>query len=1222
MGTYATPIHTAEQADYRLLGACGEEEIRAASVAVEYRLGLSQGQDPIIRLGSGWRRFDRAPGTMLGSEEDVEEVRRILAGRHPLTSERLMKFKTATAPDALLPARPLVDAVDKAAAERGVSVEELLWRLSWAEDAARPQPTTERSRWSWERYNRLLRCLAKEGEHHRAPVADLERIAMAAGVDLADVYDGQELDHAQDHKHDRVDVGVRAYDVTFTRPRRQQLAQEAAPEAAARRMEQIHDEAVAETIAYAEKWLAYVMRGHHGDGQAAERRPVEGIIATATKHRTARAMKKNEPGDPHTHTHVVISVMGCDPDDGAWRTIAAGGRDLMRHVATLGEMQRAIERRKMTEEFGFLYAQDPESRQWDLVGIPDVVKNEFSRRRNQARAEVGADAPGAASRAAARRTAEKKVASTRSEERESWHERMRKLNYPPAVLWRAALEGREPGSEGPAPAQGPRPDLGPHPDAVAAAVWDPETGVTANRKVVSRARVMAAVAAACEGGITSGEELEALTAHVLEHPMALRLPDQGAVHMSHSARYTASDLPEAEATILESAEAGKNAGLAVVDRTTAAAALKTWQQVKGFNLSREQLTAVVRLIEAGHTIDTVLGVAGAGKTTIMSATRCAWEAAGLRVEGAAVAAVAAAGLRAEAGITSQTIASWRRRITAGPGLRGVDVLVVDEGAMVGDRDMAALVEEAAKQGTKIVSIGDPLQLRPVAAGSVFARLHHRMGGAELHDNRRQKQQVDQDALTAWRTGARKSALALWAKNGMVHAPVDADAAHAQMAAAWTHDRARYTNPLDAVERLFMVAATRADVDALNLRAAQAARAAGHLGKELTFATRSGELALAVGEQVRVRRNDYRSRHSDEPDVLNGYRGIVTAVNAELGALVVWRRGPDTEQAWISPDQIRRGDLALGYATTIASAQGVTTDRCHVYGLGADAHALYPAMSRAKVRTDLYLPGAEIEPYATRARLGEAATDTEALERVMSAYVATLTEDEDRLLIDELEQMRTAEPAAAVEDHDQDVREDQEVPEHERLAAKADALIHRASELEAGLPALREELRLAEERAQLSRVRLLMEGTTPSQARTVADAARDRFDEVSTEARTARGQGAEIARRAQTERHRHEQQQAKEARLLAAVEPLAIERGLTRADVQALAPEQRQDLQSRVAAHGVRAAWHGNRRPMTKVGAPAPAPGRTARPPRTPTPSTSKPPVPRRGRRPSGPGMGR
>lgn len=498
MGVYVTPIHTAEQADYRLVGSCGEERVAAADVAVEYRLGLSRGQDPILRLGSGWAEFDRSSGAVLATDADVEEMRRVVAGRDPRTGQKLIRFKTATSPKALLSARPLVDAVDQAAAEYGVSVEELLWRFSWAEDAARPRPTTRRSPWAWQRYNRLLRGLAREKDHHKAPVADLARIATAAGVDLAEVYPAAELAYAQEHADERVDIGTRAYDVVFTRDRCTDIAQAAAPEVVARRMEQIHDEAVAEAVACLERWVGYVMVGHHGDGRRAQRVEASGIIATATKHRTARAVRAGEPGDPHTHTHVMISVMGRSTVDGKWRTIAAGGRDLMRHVAVLGELQRAIERRKLAEEFGFRYALNAETGQWELAGIPATVKHAFSRRRNQAKEVAGQGASGVVSRAAARRLAERKVASTRAEERQSWQARMRAVGYPPEVLWRAALTGREPGSEEPTP-RGPRPDLGPDPDAVAAAVWDPETGVTAHRKVVSRARVMAAVAAACPG---------------------------------------------------------------------------------------------------------------------------------------------------------------------------------------------------------------------------------------------------------------------------------------------------------------------------------------------------------------------------------------------------------------------------------------------------------------------------------------------------------------------------------------------------------------------------------------------------------------------------------------------------------------------------------------------------------------------------------------------------
>jgi tRNA(Met) C34 N-acetyltransferase TmcA len=63
------------------------------------------------------------------------------------------------------------------------------------------------------------------------------------------------------------------------------------------------------------------------------------------------------------------------------------------------------------------------------------------------------------------------------------------------------------------------------------------------------------------------------------------------------------------------------------------------------------------------------------------------EDAGYTVAGASTAAVASAGLAAEAGITSRTIASWLLELEQPdrPGLAGIDVLVVDEAAMVDDR---------------------------------------------------------------------------------------------------------------------------------------------------------------------------------------------------------------------------------------------------------------------------------------------------------------------------------------------------------------------------------------------------------------------------------------------------------------------------------------------------------------------------------------------------------
>ena len=1110
MGVMVTPIRTAAQADYRLSLECGSDEIRAADVAVDYRLTVDE-HDAIRRLGNGWAEFGIEPGTALETEADIEGVRRIMAGRDPHTAARLVTFKKAVAPEAQLPARPFVDAVRAAAEAAGTT----------------PAALLKHSGWSAKRFARLEKGLLRDGEHHRAPVADLGRVATAAGIDLVDVYEPGELAHALEHADDRVDTGNRGYDVVFDRPRKVELVQAAAREAApelARRMEAIHDQAVAETMRHVERWIAYSLTGHHGDGQSATRVDTTGIIATATKHRTARPVGEG-PGDPHTHTHVMISVMGRSVADGKWRTIASGGRELMRHVATMGEMQRALERRMLTEEFGFTFARDEVTGRWDLVGVPDHVKEAFSRRQAQVLAEVGEGADAASQREAARRTAQTKVHSTRTQEAASWAKRMRALGLAPQVLVRAALEGREPGDGAPGRSpRGPSPVQPPDIGALAARVWDPDIGVTSKNKTVARAKVMAAVAEACEHGLASGEELEALTDAVLERGQAVALPASGAAHMTHADRYTSPDIVTAEETITVAARRRHYDLSASVHFQTILRVMHAWQKKKGFRLSDEQRKVVLRLTFMCHGIDTVVGVAGAGKTTIMSAARTIWEAAGYRVEGAANAAVAAAGLRAEAGINSGTVASLLHRIETGRGLQGVDVLVLDEAATIDDRALAKIVTEADRTKTKLVGIGDPLQARSVGAGGGFARIHEIVDGLVLTENRRQKSAVDRKALRIWREGARRSALALWGENGMVHAAVDGDAAHKQITAAWAADRTRYADPHQAVERLAVLAATNADVDALNARLRTAARTQEHLtGKDVSYRLPGGRtLELAAGDQVRVRQNDYRSRRNQGPDVLNGFRGVVTEVDARRGAHVEWRHDGRTQRAWIAPDQISRGALSHGYAATVASAQGMTVDRAHVYGLGADAHTLYPAMSRARDRVDLYLPANQVEPETVRARLGEARTAEEALHRTISAYAATLTDGPEPMVLDELaggRQVREERERAVAERAQEQAQQaptpwqpltltDANAghgPAYRQAAPEVAALTERRTVLEQALPELRQRAQEAEQRADKGHLALLLEGTTKTAAQAERDAAWAQVDRAAAERERLRAQ---------------------------------------------------------------------------------------------------------------------
>lgn len=162
-------------------------------------------------------------------------------------------------------------------------------------------------------------------------------------------------------------------------------------------------------------------------------------------------------------------------------------------------------------------------------------------------------------------------------------------------------------------------------------------------------------------------------------------------------------------------------------------------------LSDEQKTAIEHVAGAER-IAAVIGRAGAGKTTMMKAAREAWEAAGYRVVGGALAGKAAEGLEKEAGIASRTLSSWELRWNEGrKQLDDKTIFVLDEAGMVSSRQMALFVETATKAGAKLVLVGDPEQLQPIEAGAAFRAIADRIGYAELETIYRQREQWMCDA---------------------------------------------------------------------------------------------------------------------------------------------------------------------------------------------------------------------------------------------------------------------------------------------------------------------------------------------------------------------------------------------------------------------------------------------------------------------------------------------
>ncbi|WP_246561933.1 MobF family relaxase [Streptomyces roseirectus] len=1090
-GFDAVEVAAAAGIDARTL--YGEEVLPtpAADGQVDYHLDASE--RPLVWIGKGLTEFDIAPGSVL-SPDQFPAARRLMRGEDPRTGRTLVEPKLAVAPAAKLPAAPLVRAIRRTAAERGVTpaslldskrkkdafgrMERQLLRFGEAhkvpastlitladatginavelygeqhleqallaeaggrldarallhavQNKAREtgrQPTDLFDSASMKR--RYLQTEAEAGRRLRdLPMAVREAVAMAkaAGLDPAEVWDAEEIKAAQ--REGRVEVGNRGADVTLDLPKSQSVFLAYAPQEMADEVESVIVAAGRESVDALERWTAYAMRGRHGDGEEARTIGTSGFSGWMMIHRAARPVGGAPYGDPHFHLHFTLANM-VKGTDGQWSTVAAGGRDLHRHARATQALMNARVRRELADRYGIRFRREVRTGAWEIAAIPEPTIRLFSKRDSQVRellTRLGLDYDSATLRERTAASAVSKAAKNGEAAgaaddvlRAYWQAEGRAAGDDPDAITTAAVHDDAPVSN-------------PNLDELCALVFDPKTGLTAHSKEFTHAAAIAAVLDALPHGIGTADEAEHLTDAVLRHAgYAVQLKPKGAQHYTHAARYTTADIVAAETLIVTETTRRLSEQTARVSTDTVEMTLSAVEAQQGFAFSGEQRAVLDRLLTAGHGIDGVIGVAGAGKTTIMDAARQAWQAQGLVVAGASTAAVAAANLKAEAGITSRTLASWLTGIRAdGPGLTGVDVLVVDEAAMCDDRDIAELLAHAAKTGTKVVGIGDPKQLHSPGVGGHFAAVHHLVGGLTLTENFRQKDAVERRALQLWRDDKRMESLRTFAATGRVHALADKDETLAAMLTVWADKRIAYDDDHTAVQQLLMLAATNEIVDELNLGARALRKASGDLtGPEHTYALAGGgELVLSIGDQVLLRANDYRARRTGgaSEDVLNGFRGIVRAVDDERRVLVEWReKTPDGHRdhaEWVDTDYIAQGGLSLGYAITGHKSQGLSVQEALVYGPGAQANALYTMLSRDKKESHLFLPLSVYESDADRARAGEPESEREQLDRAVAGLIREIESGtEERMILTEL-------PSTAVPAHIREAVADLPVP---------------------------------------------------------------------------------------------------------------------------------------------------------------------------------------------------
>ena len=678
-----------------------------------------------------------------------------------------------------------------------------------------------------------------------------------------------------------------------------------------------HDRAVAAAIDYLERTATWTRRGHNG-GEVIRG---NGLIGAAFRHRTSRAQ------DPHLHTHVLVANLTLGAD-GRWATL--DGRFVYAQAKTAGYLYEAHLRAELTRE---LWVEWGPVRNGiaDVRGVPAAVLRTFSKRRAEIEArlgELGFSSP----RAAEVATLDTRRRKTHGLEggilRARWRDEATAHGFGPAEY--ADVFRRSTGVQITADVE----------EQIGSVLSSP-VGLTKQVSTFDRRDALQAI---CDrlpsrAPITT---VEGVADRYLARPEVIDLGGSrttlrrdGKVVPLHpdSPAYSTAEMLAVEERLVSSAVGRRDTGCGVVTPETLNEALAAHP-----SLSPEQARLVVALTTTGNGVDVVAAAAGTGKTFSLDAARDAWSRSGYRVIGYALAARAAAELEGGAGIPSTTVARLLADLDDPNHSLGPHTIVVcDEAAMVGSRDLRRLAAHAADTGAKLVLCGDARQLPSVDAGAGFAALGRRLGTLTLTENRRQREAWERDALARLRSGHVDDALDRYDEHGRVFRGPTAEDVREAIVAHWWAART-------AGDSVLMLAARRADVDDLNARARARMILAGKLsGPELIVDDRPYQ----AGDRVTTLRNDYRL------EVRNGTVGTVLAVNPDARTMTL--RTDSDLTVTLPATYLDAGKVTLAYASTVHKAQGQTAE--HALLLGNDDLFLelgYVGLSRGRATNHLYM----------------------------------------------------------------------------------------------------------------------------------------------------------------------------------------------------------------------------------------------------------------------------
>ncbi|MEX3509776.1 MobF family relaxase [Kocuria carniphila] len=757
---------------------------------------------------------------------------------------------------------------------------------------------------------------------------------------------------------------VAGFDITFSIPKSTSALWAVADAGTQALIGQAHHAAVAEMVAFMEREVAATRSGATaGDGAVAQV-DVTGLVATAFDHFDSRA------GDPHLHTHVVISNKVQTAFDGKWRSL--DGRPMHAAAVALSELHEAVFADHMTRTFGVEWEARDMGRDrnpaWAISSVPEELVAEFSTRarhidveKNRLIAAYVAQHGRQPSTATVIKLRAHAALSTRPEKEVrsladltgEWRTRATGVLGQDATAWARGVTVND-------KALLLRVDDVPL-DAIADLGQSVVTVVGEKRSTWRRWNLMAEASRqtmgwrfattrdreAVVGMIADAAEQASLRLTPLDlatSPVAFRRVDGTSVFRpKHSTVFSSELLLDAEDRLLDRSRTmtGPTVPVATVEKITAR------PDAEARMLGQDQTDALMKIAVSGRLLDVLVGPAGAGKTTAMSALRRAWEqehGAG-SVVGLAPSAVAAQVLADDLRIATENTAKWwQNHLVHGEDFQAGQLVIIDEASLAGTLSLDRITHLAERAGAKVLLVGDYGQLQSVDAGGAFGLLvGDRVDAPELVDVHRFTHAWEKTASLALRHG-RTQVIDTYLDHDRIH---DGEA-EAMTDAAYTAWRADRNQGLVSV----LVAETRDDVSALNQRARADLILDGTLkpGREVDL---NDGTTAGVGDAIITRRNDRRLRNG-KTWVRNGDTWTITGVSDD-GSVTIRRTGRRFGGSIVLPAAYVADYADLGYAITAHRAQGLTVDTAHVLVESTTTREnFYVSMTRGKHSNRAYV----------------------------------------------------------------------------------------------------------------------------------------------------------------------------------------------------------------------------------------------------------------------------